>query len=183
MGLYAMLVRRSSTFCLYPQCWQGSLWSSIPVCFYAHLLSLSFMPCVPPQEALSAQLWGPALVLAQSLGASAFSEAVVAMTSALLQPGLPLHTWSLVTAGRADLVLPPSADSSVVMHPSHGSMALGGLPHMGMTHPGSSTAPWGTIGEQRFGLWFTQRNDIFWLFRQVPQRYINIAKLEAHVNL
>ncbi|MEW5310086.1 MAG: hypothetical protein WDW38_001916 [Sanguina aurantia] len=102
------------------------------------------------QEALSAQLWGPALVLAQSLGPSAFSEAVVAMTSSSLQPGFPLHTWSLVTAGRADLVLllPAGAESSSSgNHPTYapGGVAgsVGAPPHVGMTHLGSSAAPWG----------------------------------------
>lgn len=78
------------------------------------------------------------------------------MTSASLQSGLPLHTWSLVTAGRADLVLPPIA---VPSH-AYGSMALAGQPHMGMSHPDSSTAPWGAIGERQLGLWFVHINGV-----------------------
>ncbi|GAX81069.1 hypothetical protein CEUSTIGMA_g8504.t1 [Chlamydomonas eustigma] len=57
------------------------------------------------KEAVSASLWGPALLLGSSLGEKYYSEAACALALSGMSPGAPLRTLALIMAGRADLAV------------------------------------------------------------------------------
>ena len=59
--------------------------------------------------ATEAGLWGPALLLARSLGESALQETAAAMAAATLAPGAPLHTLCLLLAGLPTTSILPAA--------------------------------------------------------------------------
>ena len=52
-------------------------------------------------------LWGPALLLARTLGDSVFQETAAAMATACLAAGQPLHTLCLLLAGCAPTAVLP----------------------------------------------------------------------------
>lgn len=69
-----------------------------------------WLPLCMRRVAQEAGLWGPALLVARSLGEAAFQACAAAMAAATLAPGQPLHTLCLLLAGQLPAsILPPAA--------------------------------------------------------------------------
>ncbi|KAK9806007.1 hypothetical protein WJX73_003988 [Symbiochloris irregularis] len=124
-----------------------------------HLL-LSNQRAEALRVAQAAGLWGPALLLARSLGDAAFQETAAAMAGATLAPGQPLQTLCLLLAGlpAASILTPASGAELSSSEPSMGTGAAEALLSSWREH----VAVLGSSGTPGADALLTQLGDRLW---------------------